>query len=45
MDVENPMVVDKYWPDYDESEKESEWEKLCRKADEQYDEEVSECRN
>ena len=37
MDVENKMVVDGYWPCEDEPERESEWEKFCRKADEEYD--------
>lgn len=37
MDVENPMVIDAYWPDGDEPERESEWERFCRKADEAYD--------
>lgn len=37
MDVENPMVNDAYWPDEDEPERESEWERFCRMADEQYD--------
>jgi hypothetical protein len=39
MDVENKMIVDDYWPDYEEDdEQESEWEKFCRMADEEYDE-------
>jgi len=37
MEIENPMVLDGYWPDEYEPERESEWEKLCRKADEAYD--------
>lgn len=42
MDVENPMVIDAYWPDEDEPEHESTWERFCKQADEQYDEAVSE---
>ncbi len=39
MEIENPMVNDACWPDYesDEDERENAWEKLCRKADEAYD--------
>lgn len=37
-DVENPMVNDDYWPDYEsEDERETAWERFCREADEQYD--------
>ena len=39
MDVENKMVIDDCWPDYeDDEDQESEWEKFCRMADEEYDE-------
>ena len=37
MDVENPMLIDSYWPDEDEPEREDPWEVFCRKADEAYD--------
>lgn len=39
MELENKMLIDEYWPDYedDEEEQESEWEKFCRRADEEYD--------
>jgi hypothetical protein len=38
MEIENKMVNDDYWPDYEEDEEEeSEWERFCRLADEQYD--------
>jgi len=37
MEIENPILIDAYWPDEDEPENESKWEKLCRKADEEYD--------
>ena len=35
-DVENPMVNDDCWPDYESFE--DKWEQFCRKADEEYDE-------
>jgi len=37
MDIENKMLVDDYWPDEDEPEQESAWERFCRQADEEYD--------
>ena len=38
MDLENKMLIDSYWPDYDdEPEQESAWERFCRQADEEYD--------
>lgn len=37
MELENKMLLDSYWPNGDEPERESDWEKLCRKADEAYD--------
>lgn len=40
-EVENPMVVDDCWPDYEEEEEEeSEWERFCRLADEEHDEDA-----
>lgn len=40
MELENKMLIDDYWPDYEEEEEEKEdpWEVFCRKADEAYDE-------
>ena len=38
MDVENPMLIDSYWPDYEsDEEREDAWERFCRMADEEYD--------
>lgn len=37
-DIENKMLVDGYWPDYeDDEEEEDAWEAFCRMADEAYD--------
>lgn len=37
-DIENKMLIDGYWPDYEsEDEQEDAWERFCRMADEQYD--------
>ena len=38
-DVENPMVNDDCWPEYESFE--DKWEQFCRKADEEYDEEAA----
>ena len=43
-DIENPMVNDDCWPDYEEEEQEDEWEKFCRMADEEYDSYYDYCR-
>ena len=38
MDVENPMVIDSYWPDYErDKEREAREEIECIKADMAYD--------
>ena len=37
-DVENPMVNDRLWDEIDKIEQESEWERFCRMADDEYDE-------
>ena len=40
MEIENKMLIDDYWPDY-ESENEDEWEHFCELADEEYDEDAA----
>ena len=41
MEIENKMVNDDYWPDYEEEEEEeSDWERFCRLADEEHDEDA-----
>jgi len=41
MDIENPMVNDDCWPDYEDEEKEDPWTVFCMKADEEYDDETA----
>lgn len=45
MEIENPMVNDACWPEFDPQRLEDQDEYFRRLADEQYDEEVSACRN
>ena len=37
MDVENPMVLDSVWPDYDEIDQKTREEIEAQKADTEYD--------